>query len=79
MNLFYLDYDTRKKTYFIAPMVQPKNQKWLVEFKTRSLADNFLKQLMLGKVDTPDKDSMNYVKLREEEDGLIVVYKPRSQ
>lgn len=77
MDLFYLDYDTRKQCYFIAPMIQPKTEKWLIEFKTRSEADNFLKNLMLGRVMTPDKDFVSYIKLRDEEEGRVAVYKPK--
>lgn len=76
--MFYLDYDTRRKMYFIAPVIQPKIGKWLIEFSNRSAANDFLKKLTFGQIETPDRNALEFKVKSIEEDGQVTIYIPRS-
>lgn len=57
---YYLDFDTRLKKYFIAPLIQPKEMSYLIAFTSRFSAEAFLKKLITGKVQTPIDDRDRY-------------------
>jgi len=73
---YYLDYDTRRKCYYLAPFKVVKGQAHLIRFDKRFEADNYLKLLNSGKAMGPLADSENFFVIEEivEKNGAVKIF-----
>lgn len=74
MKKFYIDIDTRSSGIFIAPSVQDKNHPYVISFKNRFEADNFLRKLIATLVSPPPRNYSISEVIKDHRGQELIVY-----
>ena len=76
---FYLETDLRDSSYFVVPWSQTESDRYVIRFKERFKAEQFLKGLSFGKFKDPLIAAKDY-QLKEElelKGKIVKVYEPK--
>lgn len=60
MNKYYIDIDMKTGSIYIVPVIQDESFLYMIYFKARYLADQYLKKLISGNRKSPKNDIENY-------------------